>query len=37
MIANRRLREDLEEIDTNYQELISMSKDDLRRNKVTGQ
>ena len=37
MVSNRRPPEDLEEIDTNYQELISMSKDALRRNKVTGQ
>ena len=34
MISNRRLCEDLEEIDTSYQELISVSKESLRRNRV---
>ena len=29
MIANRRLREDLEEIDANYQELVTVSKEAL--------
>ena len=35
MIANRILREDLEEIDTSYQELITVSKEALRRKRVT--
>ena len=37
MIGNRRLREDLEEIDVNYQELITVSKEVLRRNRATQQ
>ena len=37
MIANRRLKEDLEEIDANYQELITLSKEFLRRKRVTQQ
>ena len=37
MIANRRLREDLEEIDANYQELITVSKEVLRRKRATQQ
>ena len=37
MTANRRLREDLEEIDANYQELITVSKEFLRRKRDTEQ
>ena len=37
MIANKRLREDLKEIDANYQELITVSKEVLRRNRATQQ
>ena len=37
MIVNRRMREDLEEIDTGYQELITVSKEALRRKKVIEQ
>ena len=37
MIANRRLKEDLEEIDANYQELITVSKELLRRKRATQQ
>ena len=35
MIANRRLWEDLEEIDANYQELITVSKEFFRRKRAT--
>ena len=31
MTANRRLREDLEEVNSHYQELISVSKEALKR------
>ena len=37
MISNKRLREDLEEIYTRYQELILVSKEALRRKKVIEQ
>ena len=37
MISNRILHEDLEEIDTSYQERISVSKEALRRKKVMEQ
>ena len=37
MIANKKLCEDLEEIDTSYQELISVSKEALRRKRVIEQ
>ena len=37
MIANRRLHEDLEEIDISYQELISVAKEALRMNMVIEQ
>ena len=35
MIAKRKLREDLEEIDANYQELITVSKEVLQRKRAT--
>ena len=35
MIADKRLREDLEEIDANYKELITVSKEDLWRKRAT--
>ena len=37
MQANRRLREDLEEANANYQELITAAKKVLRRKKLTQQ
>ena len=37
MIANRRLREDLEEIDASYQKLIIVSQEVLRRKRATQQ
>ena len=37
MIVNRRMREDLEEIYTKYQELISVSKEALTRKRVIEQ
>ena len=33
--ANRSLREDLEEVNSHYQELISVSKEDLKRKRQT--
>ena len=35
VMTNRRLREDLDDINTHYQELIYVSKESLRRNKQT--
>ena len=35
VMTNRRLREDLDDINTHYQELISVSKEALRRKKQT--
>ena len=37
MQANRRLREDLEETNVNYRELITTGKEVLRRKKITQQ
>ena len=37
MLQNRRLREDLEETNANYQELITTSKEVLRRKNLTQQ
>ena len=37
MIANKIFREDLEEIDANYKELITVSKEDLWRKMATQQ
>ena len=37
MIANRRLREDLEEINANYQEITTIPKEVLRRKRSTQQ
>ena len=37
MIANKRLTEDLEEIDVNYQELMIVSKEVLQRKRVAHQ
>ena len=37
MISNKRLREDLEEFNANYQELITAFKEVLRRKRVTQQ
>ena len=34
-MTNRRLREDLDDINTHYQELIYVSKEELRRKKQT--
>jgi len=33
--ANKRLREDLEEVNSHYQELITVSKEDLKRKRQT--
>ena len=35
IIANKRLREDLEEVNNHYQELIAVSKEALKRNRST--
>ena len=35
MTANRRLREDLEEVNSHYQELIAVSKEALKRKRQT--
>ena len=35
VMANKRLREDLDDINKHYQELISISKEDLKRNRQT--
>ena len=35
MTANKRLREDLEEVNSHYQELISVSKEALKRKRQT--
>ena len=35
VIANRRLREDLEEVNSHYQELIAISKEALKRKRQT--
>ena len=35
MTANKRLREDLEEVNSHYQELILVSKEDLKRKRHT--
>ena len=35
MTTNRRLREDLEEVNSHYQELISISKEALKRKRQT--
>ena len=34
IIANKRLREDLEEVNNHYQELIAVSKEVLKKKKV---
>ena len=33
--ANRRLREDLDEVNSHYQEFIAVSKEDLKRKRQT--
>ena len=35
IIANKRLREDLEEVNNHYQELIAVSKEALKRKRST--
>ena len=35
VIANKRLREDLEEVDSHYQELIAVSREALKRKRQT--
>ena len=35
VVANRRLREDLEEVNSHYQELIAVSKEYLKRQRQT--
>ena len=35
VIANRRLREDLEEVNNDYQELITVSREALKRKRNT--
>ena len=35
VVANRRLRKDLEEVNSHYQELIAVSKEALKRKKQT--
>ena len=35
ILANRRLREDLQEVNEHYQELTAVSKEDLKRKRTT--
>ena len=35
VMANRRLREDLEEVNSHYQELITVSREELKRKRNT--
>ena len=37
ILANKRLREDLQEVNENYQELIAISKEALKRKRSTDQ